>query len=74
MPLPRAPPGQHQWGGGADRAGGAHQQHWSAESRTHFMIKCPLFYFPGMGEEHFWTSGADQAEEGRLGTQNIPKR
>lgn len=24
-----------------------------------------VFYFPGMGEEHFWTSGADQAEEGR---------
>ena len=34
-------------------------------SQIHFMIKCLLFYFPGMGEEHFWTSGADQAEEGR---------
>ena len=23
------------------------------------------FFMEGMGEEHFWTSGTDQAEEGR---------
>ena len=25
-----------------------------------------MINFPGMGHEHFWTSGTDQAEEGKF--------
>ena len=31
----------------------------------------PDMFCPGMGHEHFWTSGTDQAEEGKLVTNLI---